>query len=275
MTAGRGATQWCTRCAGAFLLLAIGAPELRCRQAPARSGELVARLFWPAWGCLSPSCLPPAAWTATPNRSPRFAYARPALAGMLVRRSGPRIATRPGRTAPATCSAPTWRQRWPQVGERRPTLFTARPRMRAQACTSPRCPRLHVRPRGRATGRQAAAGLHPLHAHGGGQACPCCRGAALHLPLPAPAGTLPSWPIMPLPRTRCRPTPTRGAGAAFAASQGGHLFKLEDIALASWLEWAAQRGGFAVHRVTDRRCVSPCVKARGCLALPGAPSCRR
>ena len=43
------------------------------------------------------------------------------------------------------------------------------------------------------------------------------------------------------------------AGAAFSASHGGRLFKLEDVALASWLEWAAERGGFRIHRVTDRR----------------------
>lgn len=48
----------------------------------------------------------------------------------------------------------------------------------------------------------------------------------------------------------CNP-PT--AGAAFAASHGGRLFKLEDVALASWLEWAAQQGNFRIHRVTDRR----------------------
>ncbi|KAI7844774.1 hypothetical protein COHA_001654 [Chlorella ohadii] len=43
------------------------------------------------------------------------------------------------------------------------------------------------------------------------------------------------------------------SGAAFAASHGDRLFKLEDVALASWLEWAAQQGGFRIHRVTDRR----------------------
>ncbi|KAL4430053.1 hypothetical protein ABPG77_004423 [Micractinium sp. CCAP 211/92] len=42
-------------------------------------------------------------------------------------------------------------------------------------------------------------------------------------------------------------------GTAFAASEGGHLFKLEDIALAGWLEWAAARRGFRVHLVKDRR----------------------
>ncbi|KAL4443993.1 hypothetical protein ABPG75_011730 [Micractinium tetrahymenae] len=42
-------------------------------------------------------------------------------------------------------------------------------------------------------------------------------------------------------------------GTAFAASEGGHLFKLEDIALAGWLEWAAQRRGFKVHLVVDKR----------------------
>lgn len=47
--------------------------------------------------------------------------------------------------------------------------------------------------------------------------------------------------------------PLPPAGAAFSASHGGRLFKLEDVALASWLEWAAERGGFRIHRVTDRR----------------------
>lgn len=43
------------------------------------------------------------------------------------------------------------------------------------------------------------------------------------------------------------------SGAAHASSQGGHLFKLEDIALASWVEWAAERRGFEVHLVVDKR----------------------
>ena len=47
--------------------------------------------------------------------------------------------------------------------------------------------------------------------------------------------------------------PARRAGAAHAASAGGRLFKLEDVALGSWLEWAAARGGWAVHYVSDRR----------------------
>ena len=47
--------------------------------------------------------------------------------------------------------------------------------------------------------------------------------------------------------------PPRAAGAAFAASQGGHLFKLEDIALGSWLEWAEQQRNFTVQRVREKR----------------------
>jgi hypothetical protein len=43
------------------------------------------------------------------------------------------------------------------------------------------------------------------------------------------------------------------AGTAYAASQGGHLFKLEDIAVGSWLEWAAQRRGLRLHLAADRR----------------------
>lgn len=51
---------------------------------------------------------------------------------------------------------------------------------------------------------------------------------------------------------RLFPAP-RPAGTAFAASQGGHLFKLEDVALGSWLEWAAEARGFQLHLVVDRR----------------------
>ncbi|KAI3427158.1 hypothetical protein D9Q98_007095 [Chlorella vulgaris] len=43
------------------------------------------------------------------------------------------------------------------------------------------------------------------------------------------------------------------AGTAYAASVGGHLFKLEDIAVGSWLEWAAQQRGFELHLAQDKR----------------------
>lgn len=50
-----------------------------------------------------------------------------------------------------------------------------------------------------------------------------------------------------------RPCLTWHAGTAFAASEGGHLFKLEDVALGSWLEWTAARRGFTLHLVPDKR----------------------
>ena len=64
-----------------------------------------------------------------------------------------------------------------------------------------------------------------------------------------PGRKAPLVPLRELLRSSNRPA----AGAAFAASHGGRLFKLEDVALASWLEWAAERGNFSIHRVADRR----------------------
>ncbi|EFN56752.1 hypothetical protein CHLNCDRAFT_144204 [Chlorella variabilis] len=43
------------------------------------------------------------------------------------------------------------------------------------------------------------------------------------------------------------------SGTAYAASVGGHLFRFEDVALGGWLEWAAERGGFKIRLVADRR----------------------
>ena len=56
----------------------------------------------------------------------------------------------------------------------------------------------------------------------------------------------------PPPHRTAHRTPT--AGAAYAASVGGHLFKLEDIALGGWLEWLAAERGIEVQRIKDKRC---------------------
>lgn len=70
---------------------------------------------------------------------------------------------------------------------------------------------------------------------------------------------------------RCLPTCALPAGTAFAASEGGHLFKLEDIALAGWLEWAAQRRAFKVHLVVDKRRVRGGAGRAGCAAAARRP----
>ena len=67
------------------------------------------------------------------------------------------------------------------------------------------------------------------------------------------------------------------AGTAYAASEGGHLFKLEDIALGGWLEWLAAERGIEVQRIKDKRWVggwprhSTCICVYICL-LPWPPT---
>lgn len=75
-------------------------------------------------------------------------------------------------------------------------------------------------------------------------------------------------PARPALSTTTTPPPAPPSGTAFAASEGGHLFKLEDIALAGWLEWAAARRGFRVHLVKDRRSVPR--RQQGCMHHAGS-----
>lgn len=129
-------------------------------------------------------------------------------------------------------------------------------------------PALGARRRLRAVDRPGGRGGLGCARPAGRPALPACTHAAHRMPERLTGTAAHSWPgAASLPRAGVqspgRPRsalcvcatcpPARRAGAAYAASAGGRLFKLEDVALGSWLEWAAARGGWAVHYVSDRR----------------------